>query len=146
MVNKILHSWDDTFEFRYNLPRNVVFVFGSNSAGIHGSGSALGAKLYFGALQFHGEGHVGRSYAIPTKNNKIKTLPLIAIEKNINTFLEYALNNPNLNFFITAVGCGRAGYHPEQIAPLFKEATSNCAFPFSWTKYFPDIKFIDACV
>ena len=35
-------------------------------------------------------------------------------------------------FMITAVGCGRAGFRPDQIAPLFSRAPKNCWFDTQW--------------
>jgi hypothetical protein len=52
-----------------------IFVFGSNLAGTHGAGAAKQA-LKFGAVYGEGNGRCGWStYAIPTKDKNIKTLP-----------------------------------------------------------------------
>ena len=37
-------------------------------------------------------------------------------------FIECAKKQNELTFLVTAVGCGIAGYTPDEIAPLFKEA------------------------
>jgi hypothetical protein len=58
---------------------DAVFVFGSNLAGRHGKGAALHARQHCGAIYGQGEGLQGRSYAIPTKDAAIGTLPLDAI-------------------------------------------------------------------
>lgn len=97
-----------------------VFVFGSNLAGIHGAGAALLAKQRFGAINGKSEGLQGRSYALPTKNRELKTLPLSEIQKYINEFLSFARRTPELKFYMTLIGCGLAGYKPEDIAPIFK--------------------------
>lgn len=108
---------------------NRIFVFGSNLAGRHGAGAALFAKRHFGAVYGKGEGLQGASYAIPTKGWMIETLPLEAIEKHVERFKAFARARPDLSFQITAVGCGLAGYTPEQIAPLFIDAPRNCCLP-----------------
>ena len=36
------------------------------------------------------------------------------------------------------VGCGLAGYTDQQIAPLFRNAPSNCKMPEGWRKRFFD--------
>ena len=44
------------------------------------------------------------------------------IETNVNTFIEYAKQHPELRFHIRKVGYDKAGYTIEQIAPLFNGA------------------------
>ena len=124
------------------LPKDMVFVFGSNLAGRHGKGAALVARNRYGAEYGNGEGIQGNSYALPTKDKRIKSMNLSAIQTHIREFIQYAAYNKNINFFITAVGCGLAGYKHEQIAPLFyKEMKeydydfNNCSFPNQWREY-----------
>jgi hypothetical protein len=113
-----------------------IFVFGSNTAGIHGKGAALDAKRLYGAQLGIGEGPSGRSYALPTKDNNIKTLPLEVIQKNIEVFKAHALERRyNLRFFVTRVGCGLAGYDDSQISVLFKDSPGNCRFHINWRPY-----------
>ena len=113
------------------LEPNEIFVFGANEAGRHGKGAALLAKQKFGALQGNGVGLCGQSYAIPTKDWDIKTLPLTAIAGYVEDFLFYASEHPELEFLTTMIGCGLAGYTPEQIAPLFfeHEIPNNVSLP-----------------
>ena len=59
----------------------AVFVFGSNLAGRHGAGAAREAKLKHGAVYGRGYGHYGNSFAIPTKDGQLKTLPLDRIQR-----------------------------------------------------------------
>jgi hypothetical protein len=51
---------------------NIIFVFGSNPEGRHGAGSAKVAHDVFGAQYGVGEGLTGNSYALPTKDLRIK--------------------------------------------------------------------------
>lgn len=62
--------WDvpDKYKLVRQLPKNFVFVFGSNPEGRHGKGAALAAKQLFGAKYGVGHGLVGNSYARITKN------------------------------------------------------------------------------
>ena len=106
-----------------------IFVFGSNLAGRHGKGAALFAVKNFGAIYGQGVGLQGSSYAIPTKDARIKPLPLETIKQYVDGFLTFARANPQMRFVVTAVGCGLAGYIPEQIAPMFKDAPPNCELP-----------------
>jgi hypothetical protein len=102
-----------------------IFVFGSNLAGRHGAGSAKEALLKHGAIYGKGLGLQGRSYAIPTKGHNLEILPLDLIDKYVDMFIHYAAGMTMWNFNVVEIGCGLAGYKPEQIAPMFKYKTSN---------------------
>lgn len=110
----------------------MIFVFGSNLAGRHGKGAALTAMRDWGAEYGVGVGRTGDAYAIPTKDRNIRTRLLDDINADVEDFIEYATNNPTLEFFVTRVGCGLAGYKDYQIAPMFKDAPSNCILPKEW--------------
>lgn len=113
----------------------MIFVFGSNLAGRHGKGAALFARANHGAVYGVGIGRTGEAYAIPTKDEYIRTLPLERIEKYVEEFKQYARANPDLKFNITKVGCGLAGYKDFQIAPMFKSSPTNCIFHDDWQGY-----------
>lgn len=122
----------------------IIFVFGSNLAGIHGAGSALHAKLNYGAIQGEGEGRTGNAYAIPTKDAYIKTMPLFHIEPYVKRFIDYAWSmkgrsGPELQFLVTQIGCGLAGYKPADIAPMFRGAPDNCFFAAAWAPYLMEV-------
>ena len=104
---------------------SMVFVFGSNLAGRHGAGSAAHAWRYYGAVYGKGVGHHGDSYAIPTKDESLNVLPLDVISRYVADFLAYATAHPEYQFHVVSIGCGLAGYTPEQIAPMFKFAPNN---------------------
>lgn len=112
-----------------------IFVFGSNLAGIHGAGAAKEALERYGAKWGIGAGRQGNSYASPTKDFQLRTLPLEIINRHVRIFLSYARHNPNERFFITALGTGLAGYAHAQIAPMFRNASSNCEFPPEWKEW-----------
>jgi hypothetical protein len=107
----------------------MIFVFGSDLAGHHCKDAALHAFRYFGAVYGKGVGFQGQSYAIPTCDPRFLILPLDDIRKNVAEFLDLARSRPDLEFWITAIGCGLAGYRPEQIAPMFVGAPENCRLP-----------------
>lgn len=109
----------------------MIFVFGSNTAGRHGKGAALTARFSHGAVYGQGYGRQGNSFAIPTKNAKLKSLPLEEINNWVQKFLNYARACPD-EFNVTRIGCGYAGYKDEQIAPMFKDAPPNCILPEEW--------------
>ena len=106
-----------------------IFVFGSNLAGRHGKGAALWAVQNRGAINGVGIGEQGNAYAIPTKRSPWQTLPLDEIAAHVRAFIAYARLHPEKQFQLTPVGCGLAGYTPEQIAPMFDDAPSNVIKP-----------------
>jgi hypothetical protein len=112
-----------------------VFVFGSNMAGRHGKGSALEAKLRHGAVQGKGIGRANNSYAIPTKGFQLQVLPLQVIELRVKEFIQHAVSKQCDTFNVVAIGCGLAGYTPEQIGPMFKGCPSNVNLPEEFLPY-----------
>lgn len=111
------------------MSRREIFVFGSNLAGRHGKGAALHALKNHGAIWGRGKGLQNNSYAIPTKDVQLRTLDLADIDVHVEDFIDFAAMMPELTFKVTAIGCGLAGYKPEQIAPMFKDAPANCELP-----------------
>ncbi len=108
-----------TDDFITNLKSDEVFVFGSNLAGAHGGGAAAAAHMFFGAVWGQGVGMQGQSYAIPTMQGGVET-----IAPYVDEFIEYAKNHPDKIFLVTEIGCGIAGFTPDEIAPLFKAAVT----------------------
>lgn len=110
-------------------PTTPVFVFGSNLAGRHGKGAALWARQHRGAIYGRGVGPQGNSYAIPTKDRHLRVLPLEVIRGHVADFLGYARRRQDLRFEVTPIGCGLAGYRPNQIAPMFAGSPENVFLP-----------------
>lgn len=86
---------------------------------MHRGGAARYARLYFGAVMGNGDGLQGQSYAIPTMQGGVET-----IRPYVDKFIIYAKNHPEQTFLVTPIGCGIAGFMPEDIAPLFADAVS----------------------
>ena len=121
---------------------NKVFVFGSNLAGIHGGGAARVAHKQHGAEWGVGEGRTGDSYALPTKETDVYTSrSLVDVAGSVESFMEYAVANPDLEFQVTRIGCGLAGFTDEDIAPMFKHAPSNCLFDSAWQPWLNNVRF-----
>ena len=99
------------------LKDNEIFVFGSNHEGRHGGGAALLAYRKWGAVWGQGVGLQGQCYGIPTMHGGPEK-----IKPYVDEFIEFARNHKELNFLVTEIGCGIAGFSPEDIAPLFAEA------------------------
>lgn len=113
-----------------HLPPNHIFVYGSNLAGRHGKGAAADA-LMFGARYGVGKGLVGNTYAIPTRDERIRTLPLPSIFGSVIEFNNFAYKHSDLIFLVTRIGCGLAGLEDRQIAPMFTKSP-NVLFPREW--------------
>lgn len=123
----------------YDLGNHGIFCFGSNFEGRHMGGAAKAAVEQFGAVWGIGEGLQGRSYAIPTMEGLENMKP--AIER----FTSFARQHQELRFYVTAIGCGIAGYKPEEVAPFFLEAAylKNVYLPLSFWKIILDSKTSD---
>jgi hypothetical protein len=113
-----------TPELVSELKVNDIFVFGSNEGGKHGAGAALYAYQRFGAIYRQGVGLQGQTYAIPTKDTYIETLPIEIIKTYVDEFIVFAKDHPDLTFLVTLIGCGRANYKPDAISHLFAECIS----------------------
>ena len=119
-----------------------IFVFGSNLEGQHGGGAALLAYRKWGAIwgqgvglqgQTYGKwgaiwgqgvGLQGQTYGIPTMQGGVET-----IAPYVDEFIRFAQEHPKLIFLVTEIGCGIAGFRPEEIAclkRLSKWRTSIC--------------------
>lgn len=94
-----------------------IFVFGSNLRGMHTGGAAHTAVKLFGAKMGQVVGIQGQSYAIPTMQGGVDT-----IKPYVDQFIDLAREWDQNTFYVTKIGCGIAGFTPEQIAPLFDKA------------------------
>jgi hypothetical protein len=103
-------------EWIRSLEKDEIFVFGSNLAGFHAGGAAQLARKW-GAIWGQGVGLQGQTYAIPTMFRTAEE-----IKPYVDEFLTFAKAHPELKFLVTEIGCGIAGFTPEDIAPLFKHA------------------------
>lgn len=117
-----------TPDYISELRPNEVFVFGSNVRGRHYGGAAAFAVGRFGAIMGQGEGLQGQSYAIPTMEG------MENMRAAVDRFVAFAQEHPELTFLVTPIGCGIAGYSPEDIAPLFAGAKTldNVHLPASF--------------
>ena len=94
-----------------------LFVCGSYLQGAHGGGAAYLAYKKWGAICGQGVGLQGQTYGIPTMHGGPEE-----IRPYVDEFITFAKEHPELIFLVTEIGCGIAGFIPEEIAPLFKDA------------------------
>ena len=87
------------------------------------------AMRSFGAIWGQGVGLQGQSYGIPTMHGGVDV-----IKPYVDEFIEFAKQHTELFFWVTRIGCGIAGFHDYEIAPLFKNAMNlkNVALPKSF--------------
>lgn len=111
-----------------------IFVFGSNLAGIHGAGAALYAYENCGAEWGVGEGPTGNAYALPTKDENIRSRPWSSIAKSLEIFSEYARDHPAYLFLLTPVGTGLAGFDRRLLWSTLKSIglPDNVVLTASW--------------
>lgn len=105
-----------------------IFVFGSNVAGRHGAGAARVAAHNFGAEFGKGFGLYGQSFALPTKDENIETLPVPVIHAYVDGMINEAEQHKEYMFVLTEIGCGLAGYSADDIAPLFAKYIEQSVF------------------
>ena len=125
MKNRITPEVVETLE------PNQIFVFGSNKKGRHGAGAALTAVRKFGAKEGVGEGLTGQSYAFPTieKLRPYTRVTLDSFQHSVYKLGKCMEEHPELEFLITPLGLGLAGFKVETVAPMlvplikFKNAT-----------------------
>ena len=114
--------------FIEELDEGEIFVFGSNGFGAHNGGAAATAVAKFGAIYGQAEGLQGQSYAINTMDG------FEVMAEQMARFIEFAKRHPELKFLVTEIGCGIAGYTPEDVAPLFKNIPENVVLPKAFQK------------
>lgn len=112
----------------FKLRDNEIFVFGSNIHGYHAGGAALYACQHFDAEWGVGEGLTGQCYALPTMEGEK------SFHGAVDRFIECARQHPELNFLVTRVGCGIAGYSEKTVAQWFTAAKEmeNVWLPLGW--------------
>lgn len=101
------------------LKPDEIFVFGSNLCGCHKGGAARIAYENFEATWGEAEGLTGQSYAIPTLNENMEKVSEEALEASIDKFIDFVLNNQQLTFYLTKIGCGIAGWNIEDVKRIF---------------------------
>lgn len=123
---------------------NTIFVFGSNPEGRHGDGAAKVAKDKFGAEYGKGEGLQGNSYALPTKdlrikeNKGLKSISPDQIIKNIQRLYEVAKQNPDKQFKVAYRNTTESslnGYTGLEMIDMFNKAgviPTNVIFSKEW--------------
>ena len=123
---------------------NTIFVFGSNPEGRHGAGAAKIAREQFGAIYGQGEGLQGNSYALPTKDLRVKenrglrSIPEETIIDSIRKLYEVARQNPGKQFKIAYRNTDSAslnGYTGLEMIDMFIKAgdiPSNIIFSKEW--------------
>jgi hypothetical protein len=120
--------------------KGAMAVVGTNTQGRFGKGAALIAKQRWDAEQFKPEGPNGKTYGIITKDlTKIKSqqsrsVPLSKIKEGVDKFIDYAIINRHIKFYVVEIGCNLAGYRVEEIAPMFERAVpiGNIYLPASF--------------
>lgn len=115
-----------------SLTPSQIFVFGSNTAGVHAAGAAKQAVNKFGAGEGVGEGLTGQCYAFPTLGRYMEKRGRSSLENSRRLFFRIAKKNPEKEFLLTRVGCGIAGYEESFMKSLFRNPPKNVVLPKEW--------------
>lgn len=122
------------------LEDDEVFVFGSNTEGMHAGGAARMA-MNWGAVYGKAFGLQGKTFAIPTVDyTRSGKMSVDEIKKYVDEFLDFTVKNKDKKFLVTEIGCGIAGFKVSEIAPLFRKALeySNVYLPERFINYLKD--------
>ncbi|MEI0592539.1 hypothetical protein R4K52_01980 [Brachyspira pilosicoli] len=122
------------------LEDDEVFVFGSNTEGMHAGGAARMA-MNWGAIYGKAFGLQGKTFAIPTIDyTRSGKMSIDEIKKYVDEFLDFTIKNKDKKFLVTEIGCGIAGFKVSEIAPLFRKALeySNVYLPERFINYLKD--------
>jgi hypothetical protein len=111
---------------------NAFYTFAGDLSNKHNSSQIKYAKKYKSCKNINLEGVSGQSYVIPIRNHDGLLLSLIDIKKNVDKFLFFANKNKQIHFQIDKIGCDENEYTNEDIAPFFKNITTNCILPADW--------------
>ena len=126
-----------TPEIITSLPKNSIFVYGSNQYNIAGAGSAKSAVDNFGAIYKDVPmGLCGQSYGIITKSFNEVDVTLKFIERQVWVLYQFAFLRADLTFYVTKIGTALAGFTVEEIASIFKSMPiqpSNIILPKEFT-------------
>lgn len=137
---------------------DVIFVFGSNPEGRHGAGAAKTAKNKFGAIYGQGEGLQGSSYALPTKDLRVKknrglrSISEDQIVESIKKLYEVAKQNGDKRFMVAYTNFANEttlnGYTGAEMANMFKRAgeiPENIEFSENWKFAWNDDSYNTKC-
>ncbi len=129
---------------------DVIFVFGSNPEGRHGRSEKAGtsgvAARQFGAKRGVGEGLQGNSYAIPTKDLRVKkndgrkSISPEQITESIRKMYEVARQMPDKKFKVAyhnrADSATRCGYTGLELVKMFlaHPVPDNVYFSTIWKR------------
>jgi hypothetical protein len=89
-----------------------------------GSPDRIGNWAVFGVVRGFQEGKNGKSYAIQTivKPGLKRSTPLSQIKSQFVELFNFARQNKDLEFLMTPVGAGLAGYSNEEVGAVWEEA------------------------
>lgn len=115
------------------LTDNQIFIFGSNRNGTHAGGAARQAHEDFGAEWGVGEGLTGQCWAFPTLDEDMQQVTIADLEASRDKLYQFVQANPELEFILTPVGTGIAGFSREVIEAIFDTLPHNIIKTDNWT-------------
>lgn len=107
------------------LKPNEIFVFGSNTKGLHLGGAARVAYDKFDAKWGLSEGLSGNTYAIPTMSPEGNKVSKRTLQLSFYNFLKMVQSRKDVKFLLTKIGCGIAGWEIKDVAELLSLEIMN---------------------
>lgn len=115
-----------------SLQNNEILIVGTNKNGFHYGGAAAQAYKDFRLEWGVAEGKSGQSYAFPTLNENMQQVTVTELETSRDKLYQYAQANPELEFILTPVGTGLAGFSLETIESIFDTLPHNIIKSNNW--------------
>lgn len=120
---------------------DLVLVYGSDLSGTHEKGLPQWAARFRGASDGVAEGRTGQAYAIPTKDEHGRALPMTRIRSGLWRFAAEVSSTPGVFYQMTKIGCGPARIQEAKILALIDEAglPDRVHLPGTWnTRIHPE--------
>ena len=102
------------------LGSDMIYVFGSNLAGLHSTPDALHALHHHGAKVHSGEGRHGNSYAVPYRDTGLQLVSKHDFKRAVSAFCQYARERQEWIFALTPIGIGRDDFSKEAVLQWIK--------------------------
>ena len=120
-----IRGWMPQFAMNAAVPGKSMLVTNNMLAMIRAIVTG-GSSVYYYGTAFDPPVEMLQSYGIDTMSG------LDVFEEQARRFVAFAQEHPELRFLMTEVGCGIAGYAPEQVAGFFRGAPANVVLPPSF--------------
>lgn len=110
----------------------MIYVFGSNKAGLHNVGDALTAKTWHGAVTGKGEGPHGTSYAIPVRDSRMRAVSEEELVDALENFFGYCKLKSVIKFQFNRINFLVPEIDEQFLIKKLRRAPENVILPGMW--------------